>query len=104
MMFLFNGDFPRLILSFTLYGVSYALVNSAAPALRADLVPRDLRGKVIGSQSFMNMLLSATGLLISGVLYEFISPHFPFLLYTVITFPNIFLTWFLIQEPVIREK
>jgi MFS family permease len=102
MLLLFHGDFPRLILSFVLYGIANALFASS-PALRADLVPREFRGKIMGSQNFMGMLLNSVGILISGFLYDRVSPHIPFILYTIVTLPNIFLTWFFIHEPHKKE-
>jgi MFS family permease len=103
-LLLLDGDFPRLIVSFIIFGLATALYTTAEPALLADLVPSALRGKVIGSQSFVTRLLSAAGLLVSGFLYEHVSPHLPFILYIAVTLPNIFIVYFLIREPMKREQ
>jgi MFS family permease len=103
MLFLIGGDVIRLVVSFIVYGFGSAMLNTAFPSLRADLVPRELRGKVIGSHRFMTMLLMSIGLIISGFLYDKVSPHLPFILYTLFTIPNSILIYFFVEDPQQRE-
>jgi len=93
------GDFYRLIASMTLVGLVQVLINGAASALSADLVPREHRGKVNGSRGFFAMLASAVGMYSGGWIYDNIGHQVPWLLQLVLIIPPILLIHFMIEEP-----
>ncbi len=93
------GDFYRLILAMTLVGLLQVLVNGAASALTADLVPREHRGKVNGSRGFFSMIALSLGMFSGGWLYDNVGHQIPFLLQFVLIIPPILLVYFFIEEP-----
>ncbi len=97
------GNIIILSLSFLFLGVALILANTAYPALIADLVTRDKRGKIIGSTHFFFYILSALGQLSGGFMYEYLSPALPFLLSATLFISSLILTLFKVQEPTKRE-
>jgi len=93
------GDFYRLIVAMTLVGLLQVLVNGAASALTADLVPREHRGKVNGSRGFFSMIALSLGMFAGGWLYDNVGHQIPFLLQFVLIIPPILLVYFFIEEP-----
>ncbi len=93
------GDFFRLIVAMTLVGLIQVLINGAASALTADLVPREHRGKVNGSRGFFAMIALSIGMFAGGWLYDNVGHRIPFLLQFVLIIPPILLVYFFIQEP-----
>jgi len=93
------GDFYRIIVSMTLVGLLQVLVNGAASALTADLVPREHRGKVNGSRGFFSMIALSLGMFAGGWLYDNVGHQIPFLLQFVLIIPPILLVYFFIEEP-----
>ena len=96
---LIGGDFYRLIVSMSLIGMVQVLVNGAASALSADLVPREHRGKVNGSRGFFSMLSMSAGMFAGGWLYDNLGHQVPFLLQFIIVIPPLLLVHFFIEEP-----
>ena len=96
------GDFVKLAICFVLSAVGSSMFI-AYQSLEADLVPRELRGKIIGSAHFFGYVLASIGQLTGGLLYG-VSPQLPFLLLLFSTIPSAVLTYFLIHEPKKREE
>jgi DHA1 family tetracycline resistance protein-like MFS transporter len=97
------GNFIILAICFLLLGVALILTNTAYPALLADLVARDNRGKIIGSTNFFFCILNALGYFAGGYMYQYMSPALPFLLSAVLYIPCVILTIFKVHEPTDRE-
>lgn len=102
-LFLF-GDVPKLYVFFALSSLGNALVFIAYPALQADLVPKEYRGKVTGFTNFLDSLLASGGILLGGFIYENISQEAPFQLQLLTMILTIALTFLFIQEAHTREK
>ena len=98
------GDMPKLYVAYLLFSIGNSLTYTAYPALQADIVPREHRGKVMGFSKFADNLIASVSLLAGGFLYENISPQLPFSLLLVSMIPTAILTLFLIHEPEKREK
>jgi MFS family permease len=98
------GDVIRVFISLPLFGIGQLLAMSAYQSLLADLVPREQRGKVIGSSNFFSYVFMAFGSLIGGILYQIVSPQLPFYLMIIFMIPAIFLVLFLVHEPEKREE
>ncbi len=86
-----------------LVGFSQLLAFSAFQALFADLVPQEKRGKALGSMNFFTYVFIAFGAIAGGVLYDTVSPQFPFLLMIVLSIPQFLLLLFFVHEPEKRE-
>jgi MFS family permease len=98
------GDLTRLFIAFPLIGGAQLLFFSSAAALRADLVPREQRGKVQGFTAFFNYVSMALGSLLGGFLYQNVSQQLPFLLPLMLTPIEIVIILFLVKEPKQRES
>ncbi len=97
------GDFARLLVALPLYGLSGILGHVAGGSLQADLVPKEQRGKIIGSSNFVNYILMAFGALLGGLIYETISHQLPFVLVVALALPQLLLIAFLVHEPEKRQ-
>jgi MFS family permease len=97
------GNLISLLICFLLLGVAIILVNTAYPALEADLVAREKRGKIAGSTYFFFNILNSLGQLSGGFTYQYLSPALPFLLFPMLYVPCLFLTVFFVHEPTKRE-
>jgi MFS family permease len=97
------GNYATLFIVMPLVGFSQLLAFSAFQALFADLVPQEKRGKAIGSMNFFTYIFMAFGALAGGVLYDTVSPQFPFLLMIVLVIPQFLLILFFVHEPERRE-
>ena len=97
------GNIIITSISFLFLGVALIMANTAYPALMADFVAREKRGKIIGSTNFFFNILSSLGQLSGGFMYEYVSPALPFLLSSALFIPCLILTIFKVHEPTIRE-
>jgi DHA1 family multidrug resistance protein-like MFS transporter len=97
------GNIIITSISFLFLGVALIVANTAYPALMADFVARDKRGKIIGSTNFFFYILSSLGTLAGGFMYQYLSPALPFLLSAILFIPCLILTLFKVHEPTRRE-
>jgi MFS family permease len=97
------GNIVITSISFLLLGVALIVANTAYPALMADFVVRDKRGKIIGSTNFFFNILGSLGSLSGGFMYVYLSPALPFLLSATLFIPCLLLTLFKVHEPTSRE-
>jgi DHA1 family multidrug resistance protein-like MFS transporter len=97
------GDLIILALCYLMLGVALILTNTAYPALLADLVVRDNRGKIIGSTNFFFSILNSLGQISGGYMYQYMSPALPFLLSAILYIPCLIITILKVQEPSERQ-
>jgi len=98
------GNYLTLFISFPIVGLAQLLMFSSFQALFADLVPQDKRGKATGSMNFFSYIFMAVGGLAGGILYDTISPQFPFLLIPILAVPSTLLIYFYVHEPKPEER
>jgi len=98
------GDFLKLLVSLLLLGVAESMLTISQQSLQADLAPREHRGKVIGCTQFASYLLAALGQLIGGLLYGYVSPQTPFLIFAASTTLLAIMTILFIRDPKKREE
>jgi MFS transporter, DHA1 family, tetracycline resistance protein len=104
MLLFLNADFNTLLLAFFFFGLGNLLQLNSYQVLMGDLVPRGLRGTVMGCMQFFMFIMQAVLQIIVGLLYAFVSPSLPFLILAVATIPlSIFVYW-KVYEPSIKEK
>ena len=97
------GNVIIISASLLLLGIALILANIAYQALMTDFVAREKRGKIIGSTNFFFNILSASGTLSGGFMYQYVSPALPFIFSAVLFVPCFFLTLFKVHDPVSRE-
>ncbi|MFX0067942.1 MAG: MFS transporter [Candidatus Hodarchaeota archaeon] len=98
------GNYLLLFPAVILFGFVQLLGFAASQALFADLVPQELRGKVMGSMNFFSYIFMAIGGLVGGLLYDMVAPQLPFLLMPILIVPAILLVTFRVHEPRSEEK
>ena len=98
------GEYRTLFLSMVLSGLAQILGMSSFQALMTDLVPQSSRGKVTGSMNFFGNIFMAFGGMLGGLLYDSISPRFPFLLVPALIVPAILIVAFRVHEPKPDER
>ncbi len=98
------GNYETLFIVMPLVGFSQLLAFSAFQALFADLVPQEKRGKAMGSMNFFTYIFMAFGALAGGILYDIVSPQFPFLLMIGLCIPQFLLMLFFVHDPEKREE
>lgn len=104
MLLFVYGDLPKLYIALPLFGVSNILLMAGFSALQADFVPKEQRGKIIGSSNFVNYIIMAVGMLAGGFIYEHVSPQLPFFISIIFVIPEILMILFLVHEPAKREE
>lgn len=103
LLFLY-GNFPRLLIALPLLGLAQIMSMSAAQSLQADLVPREQRGKIIGSSNFANNIMMALGALTGGFVFQEISHQLPIWLMLALVLPQLLLVVFRVEEPEKRQE
>ena len=96
---LFNATFTQLLFATPVIGLINIIFYTSTQALWADLIPEDMRGRIMGSKSFFNLLAVAGGSILGGLIYDNISHTLPIYLFWAITVPCFILTWIYIKEP-----
>ncbi len=103
MLLFINADFNMLLLSFFFFGLGNLLQLNGYMVLMGDLVPRNLRGTATGCLQFFMFIMQAILQIIVGVLYTFVSPQLPFLLFAASAIPIAIFVFFMVHEPAIKE-
>jgi MFS family permease len=99
--FILSKTFVQLLLAYLFFAVGRGLVMPAYSALQADIIPRDKRGRIMGTIGTLNVLAMVPASALAGVLYE-VNPAWPFILsmaFALLVGAVIFLT---VREP--RKK
>jgi len=79
-LLLIYGNFTRLIIAISMWGLLMVFANSAISSLEAGLVPKEHRGKVNGSKGFFRLIAASLGQLTGGWLYDSVNHKVPFLI------------------------
>jgi len=97
--FLFDANFTQLIFVAPVVGLLNIIFYTSTQALWADLIPEDMRGRIMGSKSFFNLLAVAGGSILGGLIYDNVSHILPLYIFSAVTLPCFILTWIYIKEP-----
>ena len=92
-----------ILVSTILGSIAWAMVSSAIPAMEADLLPHEIRGKGYAIINLINSLVIASAQLISGALYTTLGPRFPFYLSATFWLAS-FIAFLKIPETLRKEK
>jgi MFS family permease len=103
MLLFVTADFNLLLVAFTLFGVGHTLSMNSSQIILGDLVPRELRGKAVGSIQFFMYLAQAGVYLLVGFLYAYVSPQLPFILLAAAALPLSVVVLRKVFEPSVKE-
>jgi|WetSurMetagenome_2_1015567.scaffolds.fasta_scaffold12578_4 MFS transporter, DHA1 family, tetracycline resistance protein len=104
MLLFVTANFYLLLAAFFLLGLGNILRANSAQVILGDLVPREHRGKAVGTLQFAMYFAQAFVYLLVGFLYAFVAPWLPFVLLAVISVPMAVVVMLKIHEPKIRES
>ena len=94
---IFSRGFAQHLVVIVLYAVSGAFYP-AYSALQADMIPREMRGRVIGIVGTLRILATIPSAALAGLLYEY-HPAAPFVLAIAVELVSISIVVFRIREP-----
>ncbi|MGD8566038.1 MAG: MFS transporter [Candidatus Bathyarchaeota archaeon] len=102
-LFLISSSFYHLVIVFFMFALGSCLIMPAYNALLADLIPKEKRGRILGTIITLNILATVPASALSGVLYE-ISPSYPFILTQILGVIVSFIIFFKVKDPKNREE
>jgi MFS family permease len=103
MLLFINADFNMLLLSLFFFGLGNLLQLNSYQVLLGDLVPRNLRGTATGCLQFFAFLMQGILQVIIGLIYVYVSPQLPFLLFAIVMVPLSIFVYLRVHEPTVRE-
>jgi len=101
-LFLFCGTFAQLLVIYLMFAVGGSILYPAYSALMADMIPKEKRGRILGTIVTLNILATVPSSALGGFLYG-VYPAYPFVLaiFLGITVSLIILSK--VKEPKTRE-
>lgn len=103
MLLFVNADFNVLLLAFFFFGLGNLLQLNSHQVLMGDLVPKNLRGTVTGCLQFFMFIMQGIMQIVIGLIYVYVSPQLPFIIFALSMIPISIFVFKKIQEPKIRE-
>jgi MFS family permease len=101
-LFIFSWGLHPLLLAFILFSVGGCLIMPAYSALQADMIPRDKRGRIMGTIGTLNILATIPASAIGGFLYGF-NPTYPFIFAIALGVTVSLIVLLGVEEPKTRE-
>jgi MFS family permease len=95
-------DFETLLVIFVVRSLVGTLYEPAFMALRGDLIPREIRGRVIALFGMILSLVSIPSSAIAGVFYQW-NPAYPFFVNICLQIFTLVVLIYFVQEPQKRE-
>jgi MFS family permease len=96
---LLDASFTQLLVATPIIGLINIIFYTSTSALWADLIPKDKRGRIMGSKAFFSLLAVAGGNILGGLIYDYVSHTLPLYLFMAVCIPCFLLTWLYIKEP-----
>ncbi len=100
--FIVSRNFVQLLLVFILFAVGGCLIMPAYNALLADMIPREKRGRIMGTIGTLNVMATIPASALAGVLYG-LDPAYPFAFTIVLGVIVSLIIYLAVKEPEIRE-
>ncbi len=101
-LFIFCGSFAQLLIIYMIFAIGGSLIMPAYNALLADMIPREKRGRILGTIVTLNILATVPASALGGFLYD-VDPAYPFF-FAIILGTIVSLTiLFAVKEPKTRE-
>lgn len=102
LIYITSKSFLIAIVSYTLISLWMLLALNAFVALRADLMPRELRGRLIAATMIVINIINAPASMIGGYLFEYVNPMLPFIIFAILTFFTGVFSIITVKEPKTR--
>lgn len=103
MVFIVARGFTQMVLVDVSFRVSMALFFPALMALRADIVPRDRRGRIMGLMGTLRSLAIVPAATVFGYLYE-VNRAYPYIIGVIIEVVTVAIIFGLVAEPTRLEE
>jgi len=103
MLFMSARSFSLLLIVYLLFAMGGCLIMPAYNALLADLIPKEKRGRVMGTIVTLNILATVPASALGGFLYG-VAPAYPFVLAMILGITVSLLILFTVKEPKTKEK
>ncbi len=100
--FLFCGTFTQLLIVYLMFAVGGSILYPAYSALLADMIPRERRGRIMGTIITLNILATVPSSTLGGFLYG-VAPPYPFILAIFLGISVSLIILFKVKEPKTRE-
>ena len=101
-LFVFSNSFAQLLLVFMLYAAGWSLMMPAYQALQADMIPREKRGRIMGTIGTLNVMATIPASALAGFLYS-LDPAYPFALTIFLGIAVSLIVLLAVREPKTRE-
>jgi MFS family permease len=102
-LFVFSRSLTQLFIARIMLAIGFSLFWPAYNALQADMIPREKRGRIMGTIGTLNILATIPASAVGGILYS-LDPASPFILTIVLGAIVSFTVFFGVKEPKTREK
>ena len=93
-----------VFIAYSIYMTARFGIMTAYQSIRADLIPQEMRGRVIGGSELIISFVSVPASILGGYLYTYISPEIPFIIFILTTLICAAITLIALKEPTTREK
>ena len=93
-----------IFIAYSIYMTARFGIMTAYQSLRADLIPQEMRGRVIGGSELIISFVSVPASILGGYLYTYLSPQIPFTIFMLTTLICALITLVALKEPKTREK
>lgn len=100
--FLMAGTLNHLIVVFLMFAIGGSLLGPAYSALLADMIPREKRGRIMGTIVTLNILATVPASGLAGFLYG-VSPSHPFTFVVLLAITVTLIIFLAVREPKTRE-
>ena len=101
--FMAARGFAQMVVVDVLFRVSMSLFFPAMMALRADIIPREMRGRVMGLMGTLRSLAMVPAAAVFGYLYE-VNKAYPYMIGVAIEVVTVAIIWGLVSEPESSEE
>lgn len=101
-LFIYSNSFVQLLFVFIMFAVGSCLIMPAYSALQADMIPREKRGRIMGTIGTLNVIGTIPASALAGLLYG-LDPAYPFFFTIALGVIVSLIILVGVEEPKIRE-
>lgn len=102
-LFVLSRSFTQIVLVYIVFAIGGSLLYPAYGALMADMIPREKRGRIMGTIGTLNVMASVPASVLAGILYS-LNPAYPFALTIFLGIAVSLIVFLAVHEPKVREK
>jgi MFS family permease len=101
-LFIVSRNFAQLLFVFIMFSIGGCLIMPAYMALQADMIPREKRGRIMGTIGTLNVMATVPASALAGLLYG-LDPAYPFAFTIFLGIAVSLIMVFAVKEPKTRE-